>query len=761
MKTRLISKLISLALVCAAPAAFGQRAVMVNSNNGILAYPTNFWTINASNARTGLGLGSAATNPAYAFQPSSTMLSNLASSNGGNLTNISISNVIGVLATNGNGAGLTNLTASNITGTIAISKGGSGATNAANARTNIGLGWSALTNTSAGPFLNALGFNSAVVVGGANDATLEIINDEQDTINIAYSSSNGGSSSVSFFTNAITINGDINFTTITQKAVARTNLGLGWSALTNTNAATSLLGFTTNGQIVAATNVAFTNSVNFGEIKADSIIIPKTGAPLVVMYTSNGSLNASIGGIIVSPSPPTVSIAGGYKLELSSGANLNFAGGNSISNAPTINFANTTNAAQTRTNLGLGWSALTNTNVTNFRSNIGLGWSALTNINSELFNTAIGLGVSNVAYFSEVGVGRTTDAYTMGGIAGIPNPNSGFSFKQSGIPFLTISNLTGTNGGALIFHGTVGAATTRTNLGLGATNDVSFSNIIVGSFFVGGSDGGFVGRNPDGKLRLRGTNVTTSIPAFFGWNGNESTAMSAEISRTNLGLGWSALTNTNTSGFNSSLYGSGTNPVLVSTNGEVVSPTNFWQVSPADTRIQSSQPLVNATNTATNARNLYFYSLAISTTGVTNTVQLPTNSATLLGDIATVIHAGPTSSTTAVRSEGAGTNLTTLNQVREAVRFVYESSGWRFADNIFYGEPISFSGTNATANAATSRTNLGIPLVALTNTSNDAVMRALSGSTNASHPFSGSISVTGTNNTNTLVFSNGILQSVQ
>jgi hypothetical protein len=39
--------------------------------------------------------------------------------------------------------------------------------------------------------------------------------------------------------------------------------------------------------------------------------------------------------------------------------------------------------------------------------------------------------------------------------------------------------------------------------------------------------------------------------------------------------------------------------------------------------------------------------------------------------------------------------------------------------------------------------------------------RALSGSTNTNHPYSGSISVVGTNNTNTLVFSNGILQEVQ
>jgi hypothetical protein len=60
--------------------------------------------------------------------------------------------------------------------------------------------------------------------------------------------------------------------------------------------------------------------------------------------------------------------------------------------------------------------------------------------------------------------------------------------------------------------------------------------------------------------------------------------------------------------------------------------------------------------------------------------------------------------------------------------------------------------------AAESRTNLGLGLPALTNTSNVTAMRALSGSTNTNHPFSGSVALT---NTNVLVFSNGILQSVQ
>jgi hypothetical protein len=72
------------------------------------------------------------------------------------------------------------------------------------------------------------------------------------------------------------------------------------------------------------------------------------------------------------------------------------------------------------------------------------------------------------------------------------------------------------------------------------------------------------------------------------------------------------------------------------------------------------------------------------------------------------------------------------------------------------GSTISFY---AAEDASRWRTNLSLGLPALTNTSNVTAMRALAGSTNTNEPFSGSISVVGTNNTNTLVFSNGILLS--
>jgi hypothetical protein len=168
--------------------------------------------------------------------------------------------------------------------------------------------------------------------------------------------------------------------------------------------------------------------------------------------------------------------------------------------------------------------------------------------------------------------------------------------------------------------------------------------------------------------------------------------------RSNLGLGATWLTNTNT-------------PVFVNTNGNVVSPTNFWQQAPISTTVQYQTNVTGtSTNAATNSRNLFLFSLSPSVSGITNTVTLPTNPATTFeGDRATITHlANSTNAVTAIRQLGAATNLITLNQLDETVLLMYRSGAWRLADNISYIEPIYFSGTNAAANAAASRTNLGL-----------------------------------------------------
>jgi hypothetical protein len=397
-----------------------QTRNVVAGTNGAVVSPTNFWSADASNARTGLGLGSAATNPASAFQPSSVALSNLSSSSLG------------------------------VSGTLAISNGGTGATNASTARTNLGLGLPALTNSDLSGFLSAIGL--------------------------------GISNSVSF-ENVSAINGSI--------------------------------------KVLEGTN------------------------EVVLLNSDEASYFAN-----------------------------------------PINFLNTNALNLTRDHLGL----------------------------------------KRIVTIDQGQSGWITEIY----------------------------------------------------------DDTNATNPII---VVGGQAG-----------------VTLYGPIIFG---GAATVTNRALSRTNLGLGWSALTNTNTSGFNASLYGSGTNPVLYSTNGEVVSPTNFWQVAPIVTRFVEFDPATNATTNIVAARNLHIHSLAISRTGVTSTIALPiTNS--FDGDIALVVHQGPTSSVTAVRTAGASTNLITLNQFEEAVEFVYYNSVWQFNHNQSFIEPIYFSGTNATANAAASRTNLGL-----------------------------------------------------
>lgn len=490
----ILSLIISGALVVSGYAQ--TRNVLVGTNNTVVQ-PTNFWSADASNARTGLGLGTAATNDASAFQPSSATLSNLASSNAVNLTNLRATNLVGLIPT----SNIPATTLTNIGGTLAITQGGTGATNIGNARTNLGatsIGDAVFTATNAAAARTAIG--------------------------------------------ALATNGDATNLTNFPANLLRTN-GNG-SGLANLTAANI------TGTVALASNVTGTIAV------------------------SNGGTGA-------------------------------------------------TNAATARTNLGLG----STNDITN---------------RTLVLPQADGLGAST--------------AYGIQWRSIYPSSNG-------------LIALSGTDD--------QGQTTFRISTGTmsGTTAEVALFN---------------------------SSQITFYEPLSF----NNTT--NAATTRTNLGLGWAALTNTTASGFGAALYGSNTNPVLVNTNGEVVSPTNFWQVSPANTRVQLIQPVTNSTNTATNARTLYLFSLAISTVGVTNTVQLPTNGGTLLGDVATVIHEGPTSSITAVRQIGSGTNIITLSQFQEAVKFIYESGGWRLADNISQVEPIYFSGTNASANAAASRTNLGL-----------------------------------------------------
>jgi hypothetical protein len=359
------------------------RTVMVQSNTGTLLFPTNLWSANASSARTGLGLGTAATNETSAFQASSAVLSNLASSNAVNLTNIRATNIVGVLSS----SNIPPITLTNIGGTLAVVGGGTGATNAAGARTNIGLPLAALTNVTESAFRSAIGlplaaltntneatFRTAIGLGTLDTASIQGVTAQTVTV-----TAGGGIVLQAALTNAGPFRTNIGIslpaTLLTNTTVSgiRTELALNWSALTNSNASTALLGYITNGVVSyglsGTTPLIFSNSVgNDTRIRLISNI-------------DNSVMNLSVNTISFN--------APGFGTNFIQLDEQKFAGTGVWTFHNAVAFNNTTNSAISRTNLGLPFTALTNTNASTFRSAIELPLAALTNTNVANFQGAI------------------------------------------------------------------------------------------------------------------------------------------------------------------------------------------------------------------------------------------------------------------------------------------------------------------------------------------------------------------------------------
>ena len=738
------------------------RNVLVGTNNAVVQ-PTNFWSADASNARSGLGLGSAATNPASAFQPSSAVLSNLATGNGTDLTNItativgtniSITNVSGLqsaldgkLATNGNTTG----TASNVTGVVALANGGTGTTNAASARTSLGattVGGNIFTlaNPDEIRFLR-LNANSSVSALTAADFRTAI----------GVSTGLGTVTSVgmtvpaifSLSTPTITSSGTFGLTLANQTSrhafLAPNGGGIpAFRALDSddlpalaiakiTGLQTALDGkLATSGTATLATNVTGIVALANGGTGANSAATARTalGAttvggniftlanPSAIRFLrlnndntatalSDSDFRTAIGLDTAATNPATAFQPSSTVL-----SNLASSNGGSLTNIAASNVTGTIAISNGGSGATTAGGAVTNF----FTPNTPLVFAtngqvvANTGTNALRFNVGqdnLGIGFWDVAggeysiFFQNddpvildedrwndpsvrASLGFSTNLSTLWTATNASNARSAIGLGWSA--------LTNSNAATSL----LGVATNG-NVVYSGTNPINFTNYVYfdSDTSIGGSAG---------ELRWGGvvafeleTMMFERPLSFNGTAGGET--------RTNLGLGWSALTNSN----------AGTGLVSVNTNGEVVSPTNFWQVAPITTTFIESQPTTNQTTNIAAGRNLHIHSIAFSTVGITNTIALPTTNS-FNGDIALVVHQGPTSSVTAVRTAGAGTNLITLNQFEEAVEFVYYNSVWQFNHNQSFVEPIFFSGTNAAANSAASRTNLGLGATWLTNT---------------------------------------------
>jgi hypothetical protein len=287
------------------------------------------------------------------------------------------------------------------------------------------------------------------------------------------------------------------------------------------------------------------------------------------------------------------------------------------------------------------------------------------------------------------------------------------------------------NAGAISFNTSSNAATTRTNLGAQATL-ISGTNIktINGQSILGAGDLVISGGTNTNSFN-QSLNTTDDV-TFNALNVSNKAA-----TRTNLGLGGSnivtfaGLTNNGditingTTATNGLLYIYRTNNEpflglanLIASNNTTISNETLFRVGTAEATNRSAQFGFRSTNT--NGSGVAVFSV------------FGYNALMMIGADA---------STNAVIYSGGGTN----NQVMTLIK----SGVTEFA------RPISFA--NAT-DAATTRTNVGLPLAALTNTSNVTTMRALAGSTNTNQPFSGTVEFQ--NHTADLFFmeiSNGII----
>jgi hypothetical protein len=173
------------------------------------------------------------------------------------------------------------------------------------------------------------------------------------------------------------------WSSVTNAATTRTNLGLGLPALTNTN----VTNFRSAIELGETNNVTF-NQISINDVFTNNSFIDVGNSVMLSRDTDNND------GL-------TVYFTGSRRVYVgNAGVNI-YLGSLRFSN-------NAVGASQTRTNLGLGWSALTNTNAANFRTAIELGttndvtFNSLAVSNTALTRTNLELGATNSVEFARI-----------------------------------------------------------------------------------------------------------------------------------------------------------------------------------------------------------------------------------------------------------------------------------------------------------------------------------------------------------------------
>ena len=298
----------------------------------------------------------------------------------------------------------------------------------------IGGAW--LTNT------NVINFRTAIGLGTTSEVTFS-------TVSSTYVATTSGLDGTAVAPTGIQFNG-------VAAATTRTNLGLGTTNLVSfkaVEAAQSVL-----GSLATNTTIDDLSGFQFRNIGGNSV----NDAAWYARYPGTATVAFAMGQpskdlIILQPSQITFTTNVFMKGALSFEA-LD----------PALGQYNDY-AATTRTNLGLGLSS-------------SVAFSNLTLSNGELTNLSINLGSTNRGFYATSGPDRITT--TVGGVSALSVYSNSVE-TTTGVGLSSGGNVTVRSnlnlGGPISFinngNEVINAATTRTNLGLGATNDVEFRTV--------------------------------------------------------------------------------------------------------------------------------------------------------------------------------------------------------------------------------------------------------------------------------------------
>jgi hypothetical protein len=265
---------------------------------------------------------------------------------------------------------------------IPLTNGGTGASNIAQARTNLGLGWSALTNTSFGTATNTFCQGNDARIANIGSGTINTVDFGATTIARGEIRTGPGGNLGGYI--------DLRGGDGANGGIIDTHGGFEDSSDHGGDISTYGAGGTAGGDISTYGGAAGPGGSIDTSDDGGSINTRGYGS---IGFGENGNRTTLVGSPSGSDKTVTLPSQAGTLALLTFSALTN------------------TNVANFRTDIGLGLSALTNTNVANFRTDIGLGLSALTNTNVANFRTDIGLGLSaltntNVTNFrTDIGLG--------------------------------------------------------------------------------------------------------------------------------------------------------------------------------------------------------------------------------------------------------------------------------------------------------------------------------------------------------------------